>query len=238
MLRVLSNLRRLGRGAAGSRALKTTFHDFLICGLAITAVVAISLAGVAWLVRPWSMAFFAEYHVVVDFFAALLFYGLFSAALLRALLAIRRIEPGEYAMDSAAFGYWKLLTIVYRLGQAALLPLTPVFARPWIAQLFGAHIGANVAMGGTIDDPWLVFVGDDCVLGNNSLVAGNVIANGKIVLGRVSIGAGATIGVNAVVLPGTEVGERALLVGGSILPAGTKIPPRETWRGNPARKWQ
>jgi acetyltransferase-like isoleucine patch superfamily enzyme len=65
-----------------------------------------------------------------------------------------------------------------------------------------------------------------------------VIADGKIVLGRISIGAGATIGVNAVVLPGTEVGERALLVGGSILPAGTTIPPGETWRGNPARKWQ
>jgi carbonic anhydrase/acetyltransferase-like protein (isoleucine patch superfamily) len=218
--------------------LKTTLQDFLLCGLAIAAVICITVAAVASLVRPWSMAFLAEYHVVVDFFAGLLFYGLLSAALLRAMLAIRRIEPGEYAMDSAVFAYWKLLTIVYRLGQAALLPLTPVFARPWIAQLFGARIGANVALGGTIDDPWLVFVGENCVLGNNSLVAGNVIADGKIVLGRISIGAGATIGVNAVVLPGTEVGERALLVGGSILPAGTTIPPGETWRGNPARKWQ
>jgi len=218
--------------------LKTTLQDFLLCGLAIAAVTCISVAGVGLLVRPWSIALLAEYHVVVDFFAGLVFYGLLSGALLRTMLAIRRIEPGEYAMESAVFAYWKLLTIVYRLGQAALLPLTPVFARPWVARLFGARIGANVAMGGAIDDPWLVFVGDGCVLGNSSLVAGNVIANGKIVLGRVSIGAGATIGVNAVVLPGTDVGERALLVGGSILPPGTKIPPGEAWRGNPARKWQ
>ena len=218
--------------------MKTTLQDFLLCGLAIAAVTCISIAGVGLLVRPWSMALLAEYHVIVDFFAGLLFYGLLSAALLRTMLLIRRIEPGEYTMDSAVFAYWKLLTIVYRLGQAALLPLTPVFARPWVAQLFGARIGANVAMGGTIDDPWFVDVGDGCVLGNNSLVAGNVIANGKIVLGQVSIGSGATIGVNAVVLPGTDVGERALLVGGSILPVGTTIPPGETWRGNPARKWQ
>jgi hypothetical protein len=218
--------------------LKTTFHDFLICGLAIVAVIAISVAGVAYLVRPWSTTLLADYHVVIDFFAGLLFYGLLSAVLLRTMLAVRRIEPGEHGMDSPVFAYWKLLTIVYRLGQGALLPFTPIFARPWIAQLFGARVGSNVAMGGTIDDPYLVSIGAGAVLGNNSLVSGNVIANGRIVLGEVRIGAGATIGVNAVVLPGTEVGERALLLGGSIVPAGTTIPADETWRGNPARKWQ
>ena len=219
-------------------ALKTTFQDFLICGLAIGAVIGISVAAVVYLVRPWSTTLLADYHVIVDFFAGLLLYGLLSAALLRAMLAVRRIEPGEYAMDSPMFAYWKVLTIVYRLGQGTLLPFTPVFAKPWIAQLFGARIGANVAMGGTIDDPYLVSVGAGAVLGNNSLVSGNVIANGKIVLGEVRIGAGATIGVNAVVLPGSDVGERALLLGGSIAPAGTKIPADGTWRGNPTRKWK
>jgi serine acetyltransferase len=233
-------LRRTSTSGAQPRdnALKTTLHDFLICGLAIGGVIAISVTAVAYLVRPWSTTLLADYHVVVDFFAGLLLYGILSAALLRAMLAVRHIEPGEYAMDSPVFAYWKVLTIVYRLGQGTLLPFTPVFARPWIAQLFGARVGSNVAMGGTIDDPYLVSIGAGAVLGNNSLVAGNVIANGKIMLGQVRIGAGATIGVNAVVLPGTEVGEHALLLGGSIVPAGTKIPADETWRGNPARKWQ
>jgi carbonic anhydrase/acetyltransferase-like protein (isoleucine patch superfamily) len=195
------------------------------------------LALVGWLVHPAASAWIPRYAPIAEFFAALFFYGLLSAAVVRVMLAMRRIEPGDYAMDSPVFAYWKLVTIVYRLGQKALLPFTPEFARPWIAQLFGARIGSDVAIGGTIDDPYLVSIGDGGVLGNNSLVAGSVIANGRITLGEVKIGAGATVGVNAVVLPGSEIGDGALLVGGSILPAGSRIPPGETWRGNPARKW-
>jgi carbonic anhydrase/acetyltransferase-like protein (isoleucine patch superfamily) len=179
-----------------------------------------------------------EYHVIADFFAALFLYGIVSGLLLRALLVVHRIVPGDYAMDSPTFAYWKLLTVVYRLGQKALLPFTPEFTRPWVSRLFGARVGHDVAIGGTIDDPYLVSIGTGAVLGNNSLVAGSVIANGRIVLGNVSVGAGATIGVNAVVLPGSEIGEAALVVGGSIVIAGSKIPAGESWRGNRARKWQ
>jgi len=46
------------------------------------------------------------------------------------------------------------------------------------------------------------------------------------------------VGANSIVLPGTELGEGAQLLGGSIVVAGTRIPAGETWRGNPARKWQ
>jgi serine acetyltransferase len=218
--------------------MKTDFLDFMVCGVIISLVFASALAVAGFAVRPLSEQIFAEYHVVFDFLSVLALFGLFSAAALRTMVWLRRVEPGEYGMDSSIFSYWKVLTIVHRLGQAALIPLTPVFARPWVARLFGARIGSNVAIGGTIDDPYLVAIGDGSVLGNNSLVAGSAIAGGRITLGRVSIGNHVTVGVNAVVLPGSEVGDGALVVGGSIVLAGTRIPPGETWRGNPARKWQ
>jgi carbonic anhydrase/acetyltransferase-like protein (isoleucine patch superfamily) len=218
--------------------MKTSVLDFVVCGVAIGAILAGAIA-VTWaLIRPLTTALLSEYHVVADFFAGLALYGALSALAVRVLLVVRRLEPGEYSMDSPVFAYWKVLTILYRLGQAALLPLTPVFARPWVQMLYGARVGADVALGGTIDDPYLISIGDGAVLGNNSLVAGSVVANGRITLGRVAIGAGATVRVNAVVLPGTDVGDGALLIGGSMVLAGTKIPPGETWRGNPARKWQ
>ena len=218
--------------------MKTSFLDFLVCGVAIGAILAAAVALVALLVRPVSMAGLGEYHVIVDFLALLLAYGLLSAVALRVMLQVRRLEPGEYAMDSPVFAYWKVLTILYRLGEGALLPFTPVFVRPLVAKLFGARVGSDVAIGGTIDDPYLISIDDGAVLGNNSLVSGSVIADGRIVLGEVRIGAGATVGVNAVVLPGTDIGEGAMLVGGSIVLAGTAIPAGETWRGNPARKWR
>ena len=168
---------------------------------------------------------------------ALLVYGLLSAMLVRVLLKIRPMKPGEYSMDSSVFTYWKLLTIVYRLGQGALNPFTPVFVKPLVEILFGARVGADVALGGTIDDPYMVTIGAGAVLGNASLVSGNMVYGGKFVCGAVNIGAGATIGVNSVILPGTEVGENVTLLGGSYVMPGTKIPAGETWRGNPARKW-
>jgi acetyltransferase-like isoleucine patch superfamily enzyme len=151
---------------------------------------------------------------------------------------MRKVESGDHATDSSAFAHWKLLTIVHRLGQAALLPFTPVFLRPVVARLFGARVGRDVAIGGSIDDPWLVTLGNGAVLGNNSLVAGSMVAGGRFTLGQVHIGAGATVGANAIVLPGTELGDGAQLLAGSVVVAGTRIPSGETWRGNPARKWQ
>lgn len=216
--------------------MKTSYLDFLLCGGAISAIVAGTL-GLIVALTPLTRVLALEYHVVVDLLLALLFYGLLSALLVRALLKFRPLEAGEYAMDSAVFTYWKLLTIVYRLGQGALLPFTPVFVRPLIAALFGARVGANVALGGTIDDPYMVEIGAGAVLGNASLVSGNMLHGGKFTCGPVKIGAGATVGVNSVVLPNTEVGDNSTLLGGSYVLPGSTIPSGETWRGNPARKW-
>ncbi len=218
--------------------MKTSPWDFLLCGVFITSILAGALAIVALAVAPLTRTYLGDYHAIADFLLLLLAYGLLSALVVRTLLKVRRIEPGEYAMDSGVFTYWKLLTILYRLGQGALLPFTPVFVKPVVEMLFGAKVGANVALGGTIDDPYMVSIGDGVVLGNGSLVSGNVITNGRIRFGHVMIGAGATVGANSVVLPGSDVGDNALVMGGAMVMTNAKIPAGETWRGNPARKWQ
>lgn len=216
----------------------TTVADFLSCTVAIGLLLTLALSTVSYVTHPLALRLIPDYYAIADFLVLLLAYGVFSGIAIRLLVTVRKLEPGEYAMDSRAFGYWKLLTIVYRLGQAALLPFTPIFLRPLVAWLFGARVGRHVAIGGTIDDPYLVTLGDGAILGNNSLVAGSMIAGGRFTVAPVRIGAGATVGANAVVLPGTELGDGALLLGGSIVVAGTQIPAGETWRGNPARKWQ
>ena len=218
--------------------MKATVFDFVAGGLLVVVIALLAGAFALLAIAPASAALVGDYHVLVDFFAGLLFYGLFSAAAIRMLVALRPLRPGEYEVDDRAFAYWKLLTIVHHLGHAALIPLTPVFARPLVARLFGARVGRDVAIGGRIDDPWMVTLGDGVVLGNQSLVSANMLAGGRLVVGRVSIGTGSTIGANAVVLPGVTIGERVILIGGAITPPGTTIPDGETWRGNPARKWQ
>jgi serine acetyltransferase len=217
--------------------MKTSVWDYVWSSLVITAVLAADLALVAFGIAPLSRRWLGPYHVIADLAAAMLLYGLLSALMLRAMLALRPLQRGEFDMDSGTFTYWKLLTVTYRLGQGSLRPLTPIFLKPLVEVLFGAKIGADVALGGTIDDPYLVTLGDGVILGNASLVSGNVIANGKIRIGDVRIGDGATVGANAIVLPGSQVGEKALVIAGAMVIADSAIPPGETWRGNPARKW-
>lgn len=216
--------------------MKASYLDFLISGGVISIILAATVSGVIFLL-PLSKAVALEYHVIVELLLGMLLYGLFSALAVRVLLLLRPVKCGDFDMDSAVFTYWKLLTVIYRLGQGVLLTFTPVFAKPLVEMLFGARVGANVALGGTIDDPYMVTIGEGSVLGHASLVSGNMVHGGKLTCGPVIIGVGVTVGVNSVILPNTEIGDNATVMGGSYVMPGTKIPAGETWKGNPARKW-
>jgi acetyltransferase-like isoleucine patch superfamily enzyme len=63
------------------------------------------------------------------------------------------------------------------------------------------------------------------------------LSGSTLVVQPVHIGADVTIGANAIVMPGVTIGDGAVLMSGSVVMPGTTIPARETWRGNPARKW-
>ena len=216
--------------------MKTSPLDYLLSGALITLLLALA-AGLVWAVQPQSSRWLGSYHVVFDLALLMLAYGLLSALAVRVLLRLRPIPDGSHGMDSPVFTHWKLVTIIYRMGQGALWPMTPIFLKPVVEALYGARIGADVALGGTLDDPYRVSIGAGAVLGNASLVSGNFIVGGRLTCGPVTIGPGATVGANAVVFPDVEIGAGATVVGGSYVMPGARIPPGETWRGNPARKW-
>jgi acetyltransferase-like isoleucine patch superfamily enzyme len=215
---------------------KTGALDFLIAGLALGLILALSVAATGFLVMPLSMRWLGDYHVLVDGASLLLSYGLLSALLATVLQKLWPLRPGDYGMDQPIFVYWKLLTVNYEFGRGALLPFTTVFARPLVAKLFGARVGANVAFGGRIADPGLVSVGDGAVLGHNSVITPHAITSGQIILREVSIGRGATVGVNVVIMAGVQVGDSAIVTAGAVVPPHTSIPAGELWGGVPARK--
>lgn len=214
------------------------WQDFLLSGLFVTLILSASLACTRF-ARPWTASWFGPYHVMVDTALLLIGYGLLSACAVGALLKFKAVplEKSHHQMDDPFFAYWKLLTVLYRLGQSALRWCTPFFARPWLDVLFGARIGSNIASGGTIDDPYMVTIGHDVVLGNASLVTGNYIDNARLVCGPVLIGNHVTIGANAVILPNTVIGDGATVMSGALVGPNARVNPGEVWRGNPARKW-
>ena len=217
--------------------MKTSALDYVLSTLFFVVLLSLSLTAVVFVIEPISRGAFGGYHVIADFFSFLLLYGLFSGLLLQVLVKIIPLQEGSFGLDDKNFTYWKLYSMVFYTGRAFLLPLTLMAARPVVLKLFGARVGADVAIGGDIDSPYLTTIGDGTAIGNGSHVVGTMTVNDRIFIGSVRIGRNVTIAMNAVVLPDVHVGDNAVVEIGSVVMPGTRIPPGERWRGNPARKW-
>lgn len=218
--------------------MKTTFYDFIYSGFSISIILAVSYSVLHFFIAPFTKVYLGDFHTIVEFFLFLLCYGLLSGFAIQVFLKMKPFQYGEFSMDHSQFTYWKLITVIYLLGEFCLLPFTTIFTKPLIARIFGAKIGKNVAIAGSIDDPYSVVIGDNSIIGHGSLVSGNFTLNGKIHFGKVIIGNYVTIGVNSVVSPDTEIGDNSILSIGAVLLSGSKMPSNEIWRGNPARTWQ
>ena len=216
--------------------MKTEPLDFVLAALVLGGVLIVDVAVVALLVVPLSKRGLGAYHVLADAAVLTLGFGLTATLVARVIARLSPFSPGDYPMEHGLFVRWKLYTVLYEFGRGALLPFTPVFARPLVVKLFGARVGGNVAMAGHVNDPPLRSIGDDAILGFNSLVSPHAITSGKIILREVSIGAKATVGPNVVLMPGTDIGEGAIVTAGAVVVLGTRIPPYELWGGIPARK--
>ena len=217
--------------------MKSSFTDFLLCGGVLSLIVALASLIVGVGISPYSQVLFGDYYVIVNVLLFMLAYGIVSGLVLQLMLKIKPLPCGEFSMDSPVFTYWKLLSVVFLLAQEVMIPFTSIFTKPLVWRLFGAKVGSDVALGGAVGEPFMVTVEDGAVLGFGSVVAGSVIADGKITLGNVRVGKGATLGVYALAMGGIDIGDNAKVVGGSMLIPGSKIPAGEIWRGNPARKW-
>lgn len=216
--------------------MKTKFSDFLLSGTVIFFLLILSVLTVKYLLVPATVKIFDNYHVIVDFFLLLMFYGLYSTGFLRLLLKIKPFSPGEYSMDDQIFTYWKLYTVIYEIGRGALLPFTTVFAKPLLAKMSGAQVGKDTAIGGVLVDPQLIRIGDETVIGQDTVITAHIINSGSIILKPVMISSKVTIGVNSVVMAGVEIGDNSIIAAGSVVIPDTVIPASELWGGIPAKK--
>ncbi len=215
--------------------MKTNLSDYVLSFLIISFIIVISLISMNY-VSYFTQKLMNQYHVIADLLLFLLVYGLFSSAIVQLMLKYKPFYPGRYEMDDSLFTYWKLFTVLYEFGRGALLPFTTVFARPVVAVMFGAKIGKDIALGGKLVDPQLISIGEEAIIGQDSVITAHTIVSGAIILQPVKIGARATVGVNAVLMSGVEIGSDSVVTAGSVVKPDTIIPEKELWGGVPARK--
>ena len=169
--------------------------------------------------------------------AVLMFYG-WLIALHRAMLAVAPLREGDISEESSQEFVYHVYLLFYLIFFFPVMSsfILPVPAMRLFYQLLGARFGTNSFPGGVILDPRFVTVGDNTLLGRDSILIPHAIEGRHLAHFPIRIGSNVTIGARAILMAGVEVGDGAVIAVNSVVGKGQNIPAGEIWGGTPARK--
>ena len=146
-------------------------------------------------------------------------------------------KPGSYRLGSLQTIKWGLCGAFLKLVNVAFLDMiTPTFLNIIYFRMVGAKVGKNVQINSiSINDPWLLKIGDNSVIGGGASINCHTVERGKLILERVEIGKNCTIGAQSLVWPGCEIGNGGILSTKSVLTKRSKVGEKQIWKGNPAK---
>jgi non-ribosomal peptide synthetase-like protein len=200
----------------------------LLIGVAL--VPALYLVVAAW--RTGSLVLTALALGLAYFLSGLTF--LLLIVVIKHLLLFRARE-GDYPFISGYTIRWA--TIGTLVGLAKVFILNSLLGSPVLNlfyRLMGARIGRNVVINTcNMFDFDLIEIGDDTMIGGDSVVIGHVGEGDTLRLRPIRIGRRCTVGQSAVVFPGAVMEDGSVLGALSLLPKGRVLPAGTRWGGNP-----
>lgn len=168
--------------------------------------------------------------VVLLYVYAMLVYRLFLKAV---PLREGEIHPGSPAEFAAQVNILFYLMLFNTLIRTHFLPV-PIMRLVYLA--LGARLGRNTYSAGTLLDPALTEMGDNCIVGHDAVLFCHAIEGSHFSLSRIRTGDNVTIGATAVVMAGVRIGDGAIVSAGAVVPKDTQIGAGEVWGGIPARR--
>lgn len=119
---------------------------------------------------------------------------------------------------------------------ARYLPSTRM--KNFLYRICGAKIGkcATFGLGAVIDIfyPELIEVGEQTLIGYNTVILGHEFLQGEYRTGKVQIGKRVMIGANCTILPGIKIGDGAAISAMSLV--NCDIPANQKWGGIPIKR--
>lgn len=180
------------------------------------------------------LPFLVYIAIVVTYFFQVLFSGLF--------IDIFRVKykPGvyEYNYANRMALKWILVCSLYTPFRYLLeiLPMGGMKIR--YLRMLGMKIGENSLIGGTIMDPCLTEVGDNCTIGLYSVIYGHIhdYEKGLLIMDRIKIGNNCVIGAGAFIMPGAVLEDNVKLAAGAVVTKGQILKNGKIYGGIPAKE--
>ena len=213
-----------------------SWRDLIIIPLVQSVIFIISILLTWELDSLYDLDLFTD--VVIFYFTMIMCTFLF-------LKVIRHLFPLKRGVYSYVSNQWKCF--IWNLyGYLCITNLSLLYnnvlispvVRKYFYMLLGAKMGKGViSIGGKIEDPFLVTIEENVMIGEDTLITPHAaISLNILILGEVTIKKGVVIGVKSVIMPSVTIGENSMVQPLSIVTMGTTIPPNEVWGGNPAKK--
>lgn len=170
--------------------------------------------------------------------ASIIFVYVFSIIIYRAFIKILPLRNGSIEKGSSAeFGYHVYLLFYLILFQPLTRSLViPVPLMRTIYLALGARFGENTYSAGTILDPPLTRIGDNCIVGHDAVLFSHAVEGESLSLAEIWIGNNVTIGAKAVIQPGVVIEDDAIIAVSAVVSKGTRVGRGELWGGVPARR--
>ena len=154
------------------------------------------------------------------------FCGLVLTGLLVRLFSLG-VKPGRHPAASLVTLSWLLAGGIATWSWRLMLPFVPMtFLSQMYYRIAGCRMGRDVYVNTLeVNDPYLVTIGDNSVIGGGAVIVPHVYEAGRLILAPVTIGKNCLIGAEAYLSPGVTIGDGSVIGLRVHLRKGTRVPP-------------
>lgn len=214
----------------------------VISGLPVVLFFSLATLSIAAssLITYWAHVQWGLWHLS-EILTLMIWAGLSLGFLLfhyRLFFTVFRLPQGEIPIntweESLVMVYQLFLILLWRpIFQTRLIPVP---LSRMIYKSLGSTVGEGTYFPGTVGDPLYFSIGDNCIVGEDSLIIAHAVEGTRLAFYPVHIGNHVTIGAKAIVMAGVQIEDGAIVAAGSVVTKMTHIKRDEIWAGTPAKR--
>lgn len=217
--------------------------------VAIISFIVFSLGFFPIVIAGKYLLMFIQFDQLWHFFLlpALIYIGIGITFWYQLLISGLIIHLFNFKYESGTYDYnfknkmafkWIVVCSLYT-PMRKMLEIFPIGSMKYrYYRLLGMKIGKNSLVGGTIMDPCLTEIGDNCTMGLYSVIYGHIQDYEKetILMDKIKIGDNVVIGAGAFIMPGAVVENNVKIAAGAVVKKGQVLKKNRIYAGIPAKE--